>query len=149
MSVPDRDYAQQLLSEFIGCQLSYVEYDEFQLRLIFENKSEFVTTSPWRLFLKDSLILGSGDIKRGQPEEIFDKLKELRVESVVISDYGDTRFLFDHNSSVEAIADSVRYETWEAHTDSGWVVFNAGGSTTLFRPSAALPNPADGSSGAA
>jgi hypothetical protein len=149
MSATDHDRAQQLLSQFIGGGISSVECDEFQLRLIFEDKSEFVTQSPWRLFLKDDLVVGSGDIKEGGSEEVFGHLKGLKVDSVVISNCGDTQLLFEHDHVLEAIANSVRYETWEAHIEAGWVVFAAGGSTTLFPPSSLLPNAADRPSGAA
>jgi len=138
-----------MLSEFVGGGISSVEYDEFQLRLIFEDKSEFVTQSPWRLMLTDNLAVGSGDIKDRGSEEVFGHLRGLKVDSVVISNCGDTQLLFENDRVLEVIADSARYETWEAHIEAGWVVFTGGNCTTLFPPSSVLPKAADYSSGTA
>jgi hypothetical protein len=138
MSATDRDRAQELLSEFIGDRISSVECDEFHLRLVFQDKSQFVTQSPWRLFLKADLLLGNGYGKRGS-EELFEHLKGLKVNSVAIADCGDTQLLFENGYVLEAISNSVRYETWEAHIQAGWVIFNGGRSLTAFPPSAAPP----------
>jgi hypothetical protein len=142
MSATDRDRAQGLLSEFIGGGISSIECDEFQLRLVFEDKSEFVTQSPWRLFLRGDLLVGSGDIRERGSEEIFEHLKGLKVNSVAITGCGDTQLLFENDHILEAISNSVRYETWQAHLRAGWVVFTGGRSTTLFPPPAALPSAA-------
>lgn len=139
MSATDHDRAKELLSEFVGCGISSIECDEFQLRLIFQDKSEFVTQSPWRLVLGGDLLMGSGDIKERDSEEIFGHLKGLQVISVVISGCGDTQLQFEHEHVIEVVANSIRYETWEAHIGAGWVVFAVGG-TTLFPPSSALPD---------
>ncbi len=78
--------------------------------------------------------MGSGDIKDGASEEILRHLEGLKVISIFVSDRWDTQLLFEQDRVVEVISDSVRYETWEAHLEVGWVVF-AGGGTTLFPPS--------------
>jgi hypothetical protein len=142
MPATDRDRAQELLSKFIGGEISSIECDEFQLRLVFGDKSEFVTQSPWRLFLRGELLVGSGDIGKRGSEEIFEHLKGIKVKSVVISDCGDTQLLFENDHVLEAMSNSVRYETWQAHLQAGWVVFTGGRSITVFPPSAALPNAA-------
>ena len=141
MSIADHDRAQQLLSSLVGSGVSSIECDELQLRLIFGDRSEFVTQSSWRLTLRGDLLMGSGDIKDRASEEILGHLKGLKVLSILISDRWDTQLLFENDHVVEVISDSLRYETWEAHLEVGWVVF-AGGGTTLFPPSA--PSNADG-----
>jgi hypothetical protein len=130
MSATDRDRAQGLLSEFIGGGISSIECDEFQLRLVFEDKSEFVTQSPWRLFLRGDLLVGSGDIRERGSEEIFEHLKGLKVNSVAITGCGDTQLLFENDHILEAISNSVRYETWQAHLRS----LLAAAALPCFRP---------------
>jgi hypothetical protein len=143
MSATDRDRALELLSDFTGAGISSIECDEFQLRLFFEDKSIFVTESPWRLFLRGDLLVGSGDIKEGGSEEIFQHLKRLKANSLAISGWGDTQLAFENDYVLEVISNSVRYETWQAHLRAGWVVFMGGRSITVFPPSAPLPNSAD------
>jgi len=137
MTIVERDRAQQLLSNFVGRTLSSLECGEFELRLIFEDKSEFVTRSPWRLTLRGDLLTGSGDSKERSSGEILKHLNGLRVVSTHISDYGDTKLFFEKDHVVEAVSDSVQYETWEAHLEVGWIIFSAGGGVTVFPPAAA------------
>jgi hypothetical protein len=136
MPIVERDRAQQLLSSFVGRTMSSTECGEFELRLIFEDKSEFVTRSPWRLTLRGDLLTGSGDSKERALAEILRHLIGLRVVSTHISDCGDTQLLFEEEHVVEAVSDSVQYETWEAHLKIGWVIFSAGGGVTVFPPAA-------------
>ena len=134
MTIVERNRAQQLLSNFVGRTMSSMECDEFQLRLMFEDKSEFVTRSPWRLTLRGDLLTGSGDSKERSSGEILRHLSGLRVVSTHISDCGDTQLLFEKDHVVEAVSDSVQYETWEAHLEVGWIIFSAGGGVTVFPP---------------
>jgi hypothetical protein len=136
MSVENIDRAKQLLAELVGRAITSIDCDQYQIRLIFENRSEFVTQSPWRLILQDDLLMGSGDIKDRASEEILLHLKGQMVASISISDHWDTRLVFKKGHVLEVFSDSLRYETWEAHLQQGWVVF-AGGSTTLFPPAGA------------
>ena len=119
MAATDRDRALELLSEFIGARISSIECDEFQLRLVSEDKSVFVTESPWRLLLRGDLLLGSGDVKKGASEEIFQHLKRLKANSVAISGWGDTQLAFENDYVLEVISNSVRYEAWQAHLRAG------------------------------
>jgi hypothetical protein len=146
MSATDRDRALELLSEFIGAGISSIECDEFQLRLVFEDKSEFVTESPWRLLLRGDLVVGSGDGKKGASEEIFHHLKGLKANSVTISGLGDTQLVFENDYVLDVILNSVRYEAWEAHLPAGWVIFMGGHSITVFPPADRLPDSDDSSS---
>lgn len=138
MTIVERDRAQQLLSSFVGRTMSSLVCGEFELRLIFGDKSEFVTRSPWRLTLRGDLLTGSGDSKERSSGELLRHVGGLRVVSTCISDCGDTQLLFEKDHVVEAISDSVQYETWEAHLEVGWIIFSAGGGVTVFPP-AAIP----------
>ncbi len=84
MPAVDYERAQQLLSGFVGRAMSSIECYEFQLRLSFEEKSEFVTHSPWRLILRGDLLTGSGDSKEKYSGEIL-RLSGLRVVSTHVS----------------------------------------------------------------
>jgi hypothetical protein len=143
MSATDRDRALELLPEFIGAGISSVECDEFHLRLVFEDKSEFVTESPWRLLLRSELLLGSGDGKKGACEEIFQHMKGLKANSVTISELGDTQLVLENDYVLDVISNSVRYETWHAHLPAGWVIFMGGHSITVFPPADRLPDSDD------
>jgi hypothetical protein len=139
MSATDHDLALELLSEFIGAGISSIECDEFQLKLRFEDKSVFVTESPWRLLLRGDLLVGSGDVKKGDTEEIFQHLKGLKANSVTISELGDTQLVFENDYVLDVISNSVRFEAWQANLPAGWVIFMGGHSITVFPPADRLP----------
>src|ERR1700735_305658 len=130
MSMADRERAQQLLSECNGSGVSSIEWDELHLRLTFENEHSFVTQSAWRLFLRGEMLMGNQD---QASEELLSRLKGLKVVSNSIFDDWDTRLVFEKDYVLEVICDSVRYEAWEAHVETGWVIFAPGG-TTVFPP---------------
>jgi hypothetical protein len=134
MAIIERDRAQQLLSNFVGRTMSSTECDEFQLRLMFTDGSEFVTHCPWRIILRGDLLAGSGDSKEPSGE-ILKHLNGLEVVSTRISDRGDTELLFEKDYALDVVCNSAQYETWEAHLEAGWIVFAAGG-TTVFPPAA-------------
>jgi hypothetical protein len=132
MSIADRNRAQQLLSECNGRGVSSIECDKLHLEIVFEDRSSFITQSAWRLFLRGNLLMGNND---QASEELLSHLQGLKVVSNSISDHWDTRLVFEKDYVLEVICNSVRYEAWEAHLDTGLVVFAPGG-TTVFPPSA-------------
>ncbi|MCU1305900.1 MAG: hypothetical protein JWN45_595 [Acidobacteriaceae bacterium] len=136
MSIAELDHARQLLSGLIGKGIVGVDSYEYQLRLIFGDKSEFSTQSAWRLIFRNNLLIGSGDPKNLVSGEFLKHLSGLKVVSILISDLWDTQLLFENGYFLEVFSDSLRYETWEAHLQVGWVIFSEG-SITVFPPAGA------------
>lgn len=133
MPFSEHERAQILLHEFVGNTLSEIEAGEFELRLIFEEGDQFVTRSPWRLIRRGDLLMGGGDIG-GQStisERILTSLHKFKLASCSVSPVGDTRLVLESDYIIEVVSDSVQFETWEAHTRAGWIVF-AGGLITAF-----------------
>jgi hypothetical protein len=133
MSSVDIRRAEDFLNTLVGSACVSSESNEYQSRLVFEKKLEFVVSSPWRVLLKGTPIAGSGDIGDIKGKNMLDSIKGLRVTAASVSSSWDTRLVLENNYIFEVIPDSVQYETWEAHLEAGWVIF-AGGEVTLFPP---------------
>lgn len=125
--------AEDLLSAFVGKRVLSIEGSEYQLRLVFEKSLEFVSSSPWRMMLRGTLLGGSGDMGGVNEKKVLASIKGLEVISNSVSPSWDTRFIMENDYVLEIIPDSVEYETWEAHVEAGWAVF-VGGEVTLFPP---------------
>ena len=128
---PER--ADILLRGLVGKRLVSAEKMEYQLRLMFGSGTEFVISSPWRLCHNSCALIGSGDFKGAEPATPFSDLTDAKVVSPEVAQTWETKVFFEGGHSLEVFPDSVKYETWEAHLESGWVVFS-GAQTTLFQP---------------
>lgn len=138
MSSADFELAQTILRSFIGKTLSAIECDEFHLELVFEDSSRFGTHGSWRVVQRDTFLFGSGDVGGQVPQDVFERLIGLKVISTSISNRSDTDLQFEEDYVLNAIMDTVQYETWEAHLDVGWVIF-ANGHITVFPPASVAP----------
>jgi hypothetical protein len=125
--------AEDFLAAFVGKAVISSEGSEYQLRLVFEQSLEFVSSSPWRIMLRGALLGGSGDMGGANEKKVLDSIKGLEIISASVSPSWDTRLVLQNNYILEVIPDSVQYETWEAHVEAGWVIF-VGGEITLFPP---------------
>jgi len=133
MSNGDIRRAEDLLKAFVGNAVISSESSEYQLRLVFEKSLEFVVSSPWRVFLRGTLLVGSGDVGGENAKKVLNSIQGLAVTSTSVSPSWDTRLVLENDYILEVIPDSVQYETWEAHVEAGWVIF-VGGEVTLFPP---------------
>lgn len=140
MSHSNTRRAEDLLKAFVGKAIISSESSDYQLRLVFENRLEFVVSSPWRLILRGALATGSGDVEGSDAGKILDSLRGLKVSLVSVSRSWDTRLVLENDYILEVIPDSVLYETWEAHVEAGWVVF-VGGEVTVFPPATTSAGP--------
>ena len=62
----------------------------------------------------------------------------LKVVSTSISNCWDSYLCFEEDYVVQAISDTVQYETWEAHLEVGSVIFGDG-DITVFPPAPVTP----------
>jgi hypothetical protein len=139
MSNGDVRRAEELLNGFVGDKVDSLESSKYQLRIMFARGTEFVVSSPWRVSLDGTPLMGSGDGDGGYATKALDSIKGLGVISTSVSPSWDTRISFEKDYTLEVIADSVLYETWEAHLEAGWVIF-VGGNITLFPPATRAEN---------
>lgn len=126
--------AQDLLREFEGKSINSVNIMEFQLRLAFSPYAALIVFSAWRILHRDEAILGSGDGDaerlRVEPEK---RLQGLKVISTSVSPSCDSQLVFEQSYQLQMFADSVAYETWEAHSEKAHALFS-GGEITIFPP---------------
>jgi hypothetical protein len=106
------------------------------MELVFKDHSRFQTHCSWRIMKSNSLVFGGGDIGDPVSQNAYIGLIGLEVTLASMSNLGDTKLTFDEDYAVEAIADTVQYESWDAHLDVGWIILS-GGHITVF-PSAPI-----------
>ena len=124
--------AEQFLKGLVEKKIVDIEKDEYQLRLLFERSNEFVVSSAWRFLHANRFVVGSGDSAKMQ-DDALECLKEMKVIAVSISSSWETDILIENDYRLEVICDSIQYESWEGHLETGWAVFE-GGEMTLFPP---------------
>lgn len=130
----ERNPAEEFLQGFVSRQIGSVERCPYQMRLVFGQNIEFIVSSPWRFLQAGHLQVGSGDGQGSDKEDILlSHLKGNRVISVSVSSSWQTNILLEKDYKLEVICDSVQYESWEAHLETGYAVF-AAGEMTLFPP---------------
>lgn len=131
--------AEKFLKGLVGRRIVSLEKNEHQLRLLFDGSNEFVAGSAWRFLQANRFLVCSGDSAKVQ-DDALECLKGMKFISVSVCSSWETRISIENDYRLEMICDSIQYESWEAHLETGWAVFEAG-EMTLFPPTPRADKP--------